>query len=309
MAELNYVSSSPHIRSKDSTANIMRDVLIGLTPATLIGFYQFGWPSVINVLLAVCSAIGFEYLFRRLVKRNNTISDYSAAVTGLLLGLNLPAGHFYLAPIIGSFFAIVVVKQLFGGLGQNFMNPALAARVFLLVSYGKYMTTWPSVDGVASATPLSFLKHNDLASVSLIDNLTGTIGGSIGEVSAIALLVGGIYLLIRRVITYDIPLSYLLSFSLMMLIFGQLDGHYLILHLTSGGLMMGAFFMATDYSSSPMTKKGQWVMGIGCGIITAVIRLYSGYPEGVSFAIIIMNLFVPLIDYYTVPISLGGAKR
>lgn len=335
---LNYVSSSPHIRDNASTKGIMRDVVIALLPATLWGFYIFGLNAVINVALAVGSAVLFEYLYQKLLKKPSTIQDYSAVVTGLLLGMNLPSGNYYFVPILGSFVAIVVIKQLYGGLGQNFMNPALGARAFLVVSFASYMTTWPvinqagrftSIDGVSGATPLALLKGGnnyingviDTASsaalsmfqkeITIWDTFIGFVGGCIGEVSAVALILGGVYLLYRKVITWHIPVSYIATFSLMILVFGQSawDINYLALHLTGGGLMLGAFFMATDYSTSPMTGKGQIIMGVGCGLLTAIIRLFGGYPEGVSFAILIMNLFVPLIDHYLIPTSFGGEKK
>lgn len=329
---LNIVSSSPHVRDNASTRNIMRDVIIALVPATLWGFYVFGLNAIINVALAVSSAVLFEYLYQKLLKKPITINDLSAAVTGLLLGLNLPSGHYYFIPVLGSFVAIVVVKQLYGGLGQNFMNPALAARAFLLVSFAGYMTTWPnpaqagrfwSIDGVSGATPLALLKTgkmleagvlslgNEAGGIWLSDAFFGFVGGCIGEVSALALILGGAYLIYRKIITWQIPVAFFASFTIMMLVFGQnpWDLTYLAFHLTSGGFLLGAFFMATDYSTSPMTGKGQIIMGIGCGLLTALIRLFGGYPEGVSFAILIMNLFVPLIDHYLVPTSFGGGKK
>lgn len=335
---LNMVSSSPHIKDSATTQKIMRDVVIALAPATLWGFYIFGLNAIINVGLAVGFSVLFEYLYQRLLKKPITIGDYSAVVTGLLLGLNLPSGNFYFVPVLGSFVAIVIVKQLYGGIGQNFMNPALAARAFLVVSFAGYMTTWQipeqvgrftGVDTVASATPLALLKSGNIlesglldageaavekglsAQIGLWETFMGYIGGSIGEVSALMLLLGGIYLMFRKVITWEIPVSYLAVFSVLMLALGQKpwDLHFLALHLTTGGLLMGAFFMATDYSTSPMTRKGQIIMGIGCGFLTAVIRLYGGYPEGTSFAILIMNLFVPLLDHYLIPTSFGGEKK
>ncbi len=326
---LNIVSSSPHIRDKASTKSIMRDVLIALAPVTLWGFYVFGLNAIINVALAVGSAVLFEYLYEKILKKPITIGDLSAAVTGLLLGLNLPSGHYYFVPVVGSFIAIVIVKQLYGGLGQNFMNPALVGRAFLLVSFAGYMTTWPlagqsgrftGIDMITGATPLallktgSFLPTGNLAGdlpITLTDTFFGFTGGCIGEVSAIALLLGAGYLFYRKVITWQIPVSFIGMFMVIMLVFGQRpwDIHYLAFQLTTGGLFLGAFFMATDYSTSPMTGKGQIIMGLGCGFLTALIRLFGGYPEGVSFAILIMNLFVPLLDNFLVPTSFGGEKK
>lgn len=309
MSTLTKVSSSPHVRSTASTDQIMRDVIIALIPATLVGFYVFGLNAIINIVLAIASAVLFEYLYQRLTHRKITVADYSAVVTGLLLGLNIPAGNHFLIPVIGSFFAVIVVKQLFGGIGQNFMNPALAARAFLIVSFAEYMTTWP-LDGVTTATPLALIKAGHLEEINVMNSFLGQIPGSIGETSALALLIGGGYLLVRKVINWRIPMTYLGSLIVMMVLFSgygfNLD--YLGAQIFSGGLILGAFFMATDYSSSPMTGKGQIIMGLGCGIITALIRLFGGYPEGVSFAILIMNLFVPLIDRYTVPRAFGGGQ-
>ncbi len=341
---LNIVSSSPHIRDNASTKGIMRDVLIALAPATLWGFYVFGLNAVINVALAVGSAVLFEYLYEKILKKPITIGDLSAAVTGLLLGLNLPSGHYYFVPILGSFIAIIIVKQLYGGLGQNFMNPALVGRAFLLVSFAGYMTTWPlagqsgrftgidmitgatplallktgsftELDAITKATPFALFKAGSLAvgdlQITLTDTFWGFTGGCIGEVSAVALLLGAGYLFYRKVITWQIPVSFIGMFTLIMLIFGQKpwDMNYLAFHLTAGGLLLGAFFMATDYSTSPMTGKGQIIMGLGCGFLTALIRLFGGYPEGVSFAILIMNLFVPLLDNFLIPTSFGGRKN
>lgn len=335
---LNYVSSSPHVKDNSSTKSIMRDVIIALVPATLWGFYIFGLNAVVNVALAVGSCVLFEYLYQRLLHKPITIGDLSAGVTGLILGLNLPSGNYYFIPILGSFVAIVVVKQLYGGIGQNFMNPAVAGRAVLLVSFAAYMTTWPSplapgrflsVDSITTATPLAQLKAGMFANgiidatsgatsasetavnVHLWDTFLGFIPGSIGEISALALILGGLYLIFRKVITWHIPLSFIGSFALMILVFGQnpWDLSYLAFHLTTGGLMIGAFFMASDYCTSPMTGKGQIIMGMGCGFLSALIRLFGGYPEGVSFSILILNLFVPLIDHYLIPTSFGGQKK
>lgn len=319
---LNKVSSSPHIRDSVTTQSIMRDVLIALLPATLWGIYVFGINALINIVLATGSAVLFEYLYQKYMKKPITISDYSAAVTGLLLGLNLPSGNYYFIPVLGSFFAIIVVKQLYGGIGQNFMNPALAARAFLVVSFAGYMTRWQlpmvegrftGIDGISGATPLAMLKGYQQGDsiTGLGDLFFGFIGGSIGEISAIALLIGAAYLLVRKIISWHIPVSYLLTFSVLIVLFSKspLDISFLANHLFAGGLILGAFFMATDYSTSPMTKIGQIIMGIGCGFLTAMIRIFGGYPEGVSFAILIMNLFVPLIDHYLIPTSFGGKKH
>lgn len=320
MAELNIVSSSPHIRSNETTDKIMRDVVIALIPATLVGFYVFGLNAIITVLLTIGSALLFEWLYNKLMHRPTTLGDYSALVTGLLLGLNLPQGNFtgdakvillsIAVPVLGSLFAIIVVKQLFGGLGANFMNPALGARAFLLVSFAKHMTTWQPVDTVTGATVLTYLKNGETPEFSLLHTFLGVIPGSIGEVSALALLIGGIYLIVRKVISYRIPVFFIGTVIVMLILMSGkgFDLEFIGYHVCSGGLMIGAFFMATDYVTSPMTAKGQIIFAIGCGIITSLIRMFGSYPEGVSFAIIIMNLFVPLIDRYTIPKAFGEVK-
>lgn len=308
MSSLNLVTSSPHIRSKMSTDKIMLFVILALLPGTLVGIVNFGVQSLINILVCIISAVFFEWLYQKMMKRPIRIKDLSAVLTGLLLGLNIPATLPYWMSVLGSFFAIIIVKQLFGGIGQNFVNPALAARAFLLISFTGQMTTW-ELDGISGATPLGILKEGGTLP-KLMDTFIGHIGGSIGEVSAIALLVGGLFLIGLKVISYRIPLYYIGSVALMIILFGGhgLDLEFLGYHIFSGGLMIGAFFMATDYTTSPITAKGQIIMGIGCGILTALIRLFGGYPEGVSFAILIMNLFVPLIDRYTIPKAFGEVK-
>lgn len=313
MSDLFIVSSSPHIRSKDSVQSVMRDVVIALLPATAFGVYNFGIKALIVLVLSVLSAVGAEALYQKAAGQKVTINDYSAIITGLLLGLNLPHTVPYWIPIMGSVFAIVIVKQLFGGLGQNFMNPALGARAFLLISFAGIMTTW-ELDGVSTATPLAIFKAESAAGFSapdLVDLFIGSIGGCIGETSAIALILGGLYLLFRKVIDWRIPGTYILTVAVLAVLLGGkgLDMNYILYHIFSGGLILGAFFMATDYASSPISNVGKIIMGVGCGLLTILIRLYGGYPEGVSFAILIMNLFVPLIDRYTVPKSFGEVAK
>lgn len=309
------VSSSPHIRSSKNTSKIMLDVIIALIPATIAGIYFFGLDAFLVILTAVISSVVSEYIWNRIIKRKNTVLDLSAAVTGLLLGLNLsPKVPLWLAAI-GSVFAIIIVKQLFGGLGQNFVNPALAARVFLVASWPSFMTTWidPKVDAISSATPLALIKGggatlNQLPSIW--DLFIGNIGGCIGETSSLALILGGIYLLARKIISPEIPLTFIGTVAVFTWILGgdtYFTGNF-VYHILSGGLMIGAFFMATDYTTSPITPRGRVIMGIGCGLLTSIIRLYGGYPEGVSFSILLMNLVVPLIDRYTIPKSFGGIK-
>lgn len=323
------VSSTPHIRSKDSTSTIMRDVIIALTPAALMGIWAFGLKALLIIAISIASCICFEALFQKITKQKITVCDLSAVVTGLLLAMNLPASSPWWLPIVGGFFAIVVAKQLFGGIGQNFINPALAARAFLLASYPTDMTAFtqpegmnsfmssifgvstPIVDTTSYATPLAVVKSASAAGNSFppqsgdfLNAIFGNVGGCIGETCAIALIIGGIYLLVRKVISWRIPVTYIATVFILTWAFGRVPYYEIFI----GGLMLGAFFMATDYSSSPVTPVGQIIMGIGCGILTSLIRVYGGYPEGVSYSILIMNLAVPLIDRYTKPRIFGGGK-
>lgn len=300
------VKSSPHIRSNDSIQKIMRDVLIALLPAAIAGIYYFKFNAFMVILMSVLSCMLSEAIWQKMTHQKIRINDYSAAVTGLLLGLNLPASVPLWIPVVGGAFAIIIVKQFFGGLGNNFMNPALAARAFLVASWAQPMTVF-KIDGVASATPLAILKSGGTTLPSLWDVFTGNIGGCIGETSALALLIGAAYLLYRRVITWHTPLTYIGTVFVLTTVLGRngfMTGNA-IYEIFAGGLMIGAFFMATDYSSSPITPLGQIIMGAGCGILTTVIRLYGGYPEGVSYSILIMNLVVPFIDKYTSPRVFG----
>lgn len=309
------VSSTPHVRSNDTTRKIMCDVCIALLPATLVGIYHYKLSAIFVILLAVISSVGFEYGFEKIAKRPITIYDFSAVVTGLLLALNLPASVPFYVPIVGSFVAIVVVKQLFGGIGQNFMNPALAGRAFLLASYPTSMTRF-TLDGVTSATPLSALKEGAFLTTSPAPNdyvnaFLGNIGGCIGEVSALAILIGASYLFYKKIITWHIPFSYIGSSIILFYIFGRngLFTGFPLYEILLGGILLGAFFMATDYSSSPITSKGKIIFGVGCAILTVVIRIYGGYPEGVSYSILLMNLCVPLIDKFTRPRVFGVKKE
>lgn len=306
------ISSSPHIRDKETTTNLMGQVLVALMPATVVGVFNFGSSAFIIILISVLSCVIFEALFEKITKRKNTVLDLSAAVTGLLLALNLPPEVPYWMPVLGSFFAIIVVKQLFGGLGQNFMNPALAARCFLLISFTGRMATF-TYDAVTTATPLANLKAGE--AVDVLSMFLGTTAGTIGETSALALLIGGAFLLVRRVINYRIPLFYIGSFSVFILAYALATGRgfdvsYLLAHLCGGGLMLGAFFMATDYVTSPITPNGKIVFGIILGLFTFLFRIFGGSAEGVSYAIILGNLLVPLIERVTVPKSFGkGAVK
>jgi len=304
MSNLLNVSSSPHARSKASTQNIMLDVLIALLPATVFGVVQFGLYSLAVILVCVLAAVLTEYLFEKGTHRKITILDGSAAVTGLLLALNMPPTIPLWIAVLGSVFAILVVKQLFGGLGQNFMNPALAARCFLLISFTGRMTTF-TVDGVSGATPLALLKAGE--SVNVLDMFFGFTGGTIGEVSALAILIGAAYLLIKKVIDWRIPVIYIASFVVCLVLIGGhgFDLNYIAAHLCGGGLMLGAWFMATDYVTSPITKNGKIVFGILLGVLTCIFRVLGGSAEGVSYAIIIGNMCVPLIEKVTMPKAFG----
>ena len=306
------VSSSPHIRSDITTRRLMLDVIIALVPASFAGVWFFGTKAAILIAVTVISSVLFEYIIRKVFKRNNTVSDLSAAVTGLLLALNLPPALPVWMAVVGSFFALVVVKQLFGGIGQNFVNPALAARAMLLVSYGSKMTSWsePFTDVVSSATPLAILKTGG-EMPGLWDMFLGKIGGSLGEVSSLALIIGGIYLFARRVISWHIPVIYCGTVFILAWILGAGGSFtlYPVYHILGGGLLIGAIYMATDYTTSPMTRKGMVIYAVGCGLLTVIFRLYTNMPEGVSYAILLMNVAVPLIDRYTKPRRFGGGAN
>ncbi len=315
------ISPAPHIRTTDTTRSVMIDVVIALLPAFLWGTYVFGVRALMIAVVSVASSVLFEALIQLALHRPVTIGDFSAVVTGLLLAMNLPSSVPIWMPVVGAFFAIVVVKQVFGGIGKNIVNPALAARVFLFAwptemgtfpAFGTKLTTISSADIVASATPLASLKAGELPDVQLIDLFLGKVGGCIGEVSSILLIAGGIYLLIRRVITWHIPVAYLGTVAALAFFFPQASTFpfdFMLCELLSGGLMLGAIFMATDYATSPVTPNGRIIFGVGCGLITVFIRYFGGYPEGVSFSILIMNLLVWYIDRYTMPVKFGGYHR
>lgn len=308
MSQIYHVSSSPHIRCDVTTKRIMRDVVIALLPATVFGVVYFGINALLVVLSTSATAVLAEYIYEKCMKRPITTGDYSALVTGLLLALNLPPNAPIWLGMLGAVFAIVVVKQLYGGLGQNFMNPALAARCFLLISFTSRMTSF-TVDGVSGATPLAVLKNGGSADVMKM--FIGNIGGTIGETSVIAILIGALYLLVRKVISLKIPLVYIGTFALFILLFGGhgFDLTFLAAHLCGGGLMLGAFFMATDYVTSPITPLGKVVFGILLGFLTGMFRIYGAGAEGVSYAIILCNLLVPLIERWTVPKPFGYVKE
>ena len=324
------MSSSPHVRSSETSGRIMRDVIIALLPATAVGVYIFGLSALFVVLACVASAVLAEALLQKFMGRKITVSDGSAAVTGLLLALNMPPSVPLWIPVLGSVFAIAIVKQCFGGIGHNFLNPALAARAFLVISWPTHMTTWTIpesativsaassatvssatlADAVSSATPLTALKSG-AGLAPHIDMFLGNIGGCIGETSALALIIGGLYLIARRVIDPRLPIIYIGTVALFTFIAGPAglftgDALY---HILGGGLMIGAFFMATDYTTCPMSVKGKIVFAAGCGILTSVIRLWGSYPEGVSYSILLMNLAVPLIDRAFAPRLFGGAVK
>lgn len=307
MGENYNISASPHIRSKVTTGNIMLMVVIALLPATAFGVINFGLSALIVIAVTVASAVLTEYAYQKLMHKKVTINDYSAVVTGLLLALNMPPTAPWWMCVLGSVFAILVVKQVFGGLGQNFMNPALGARCFLLISFTGRMTTFV-YDGVSGATPLALLKAGE--SVNVMDMFLGNIAGTIGETSVVAILIGAIFLLAKGIIDIRIPAAYIITFSVFVLIFGGFDFTYLAAHLCGGGLMLGAWFMATDYVTCPITQNGKLLYGVCLGILTGLFRLFGGSAEGVSYAIIISNLLVPLIEKVTLPkpFGKGGEK-
>ena len=297
------VSLSPHVRSGATTRRIMLDVCLALLPAVIFAVYWFGFGVLLTVLLSVTSAILSEFLMEKALRRPVTIDDGSAAVTGLLLALTLPAGTPWYVPVLGSVFAICIAKQVFGGLGDNFVNPALAGRAFLLASFPAAMTTYPLVaDAVTSATPLS---SEFAGNVDYLQAFIGRIGGCIGEVSTLALLIGAAYLLIRRVIDWRIPLSYLGTMALLTVI----GGGNVLDSVLLGGTVLGAFFMATDYVTSPVTSWGRVIYGVGIGIINYTIRRWGAYPEGTTYAILLMNIAAPLIERFTRPRKYGEVKR
>ncbi len=317
------VSASPHIRHEDTTRVLMSDVIIAMLPLVIWGAYIFG-PRVITVTaISVISCVLFEFLFNLIIKKPSPVGDLSAVVSGMLLAFNLPATIPLWIPVVGAAFAMIVVKGLFGGLGKNFMNPVLAARVFLFASWPSHMTNYSEplmrlplfgdgVDAVSSATSLTLLKSGQLPDLSLKDMLIGNMAGCIGEISALLILAGGLYLIIRRVITWHITVSFIATVAIFSLISAPSELNalsYMTAQLLSGGLMLGAVFMSTDYVTSPVTPKGRIIYGVGCGLLTMFIRKFGGYPEGVSFAILIMNLFVWYLDRGTKPVKFGGGNK
>lgn len=304
MSDFMKVSSNPHIRSKMSTQIIMLCVVIALLPTTVFGIYNFGQNALILVIVTVLSCVLYEYLFDLLVHKSITIKDGSAVVTGLLLALNLPPNAPWWIGVIGGFFAIVVVKMLFGGLGQNFMNPALGGRCFLLLAFTSIMTDF-ATDAYSGATPLAALKAGE--QVNVFKMVTGFTSGTIGETSMIAIVLGAVFLILMGIIDLRIPGTYIVTFVIFIVLFGGrgFDFDFIAAHLAGGGLMLGAFFMATDYVTRPITIKGQYVFGILLGILTGIFRIFGASAEGVSYAIILGNLLTPLIEKYTMPHAFG----
>ena len=327
-------TSSPHIRGNETTQSIMRDVIIAMVPALLFACFNFGLRALTLTAVSVAGCVFFEWLYRKLMKKPQSIQDLSSVVTGMLLAFVCPVQIPYWMILIGDFFAIVIVKQLFGGIGKNFVNPALAGRAILLASYAGSMTSWvdpavnkaaiigSNVDIVTAATPLSYMKGTDPAALAQsFGDLTGTygvqemflgqIGGSLGEVSALMLIIGGVYLIWRKVINWQTPVAYIGTVAVLTLLFPKAGSgvEWMLYSIFGGGLMLGAFFMATDYATSPVTKKGQLIFGVGCGLFTVLIRYFGSYNEGVCYSIMVMNLFVALIDKYTKPVRFGVVKK
>ena len=310
------VSSSPNVRTNKDTSYIMKQVVIALLPATLAALFFFRLSALNVIFFCVTGSVGAEFLCQKISKQESTIGDFSAVVTGLLLAFNVPASLPWWMCLLGAAFAIIVVKMVFGGIGNNFVNPALAARAFLLASFPVAMTLWTrtgvnwvssgNIDAYTTATPLSFLNAGSNGVSSLADSgisisnmLIGNIGGCIGETSAVLIILGGLYLMYKGIINYVIPTFYICTVAILMFILGGFNFTFVIYELLAGGLMLGAFFMLTDYTTSPMTKKGQIIYAVLAGLITTVIRLYGGYPEGVSYSILLVNIMTPLIDKYT----------
>lgn len=305
------VSSSPHLRANASTRRIMQDVCIALAPAGIASIVLFGWNAAMLIAVSVITAVLAEFFYEKLTHQKSTIGDWSAVVTGLLLAYNLPATAPWWIAMVGSLLAIVLVKQIFGGIGSNFMNPALAARAILFISWSSIMASYPATrfmaDATSSATPLAALGTGSVEGVSLWNLMIGNCGGVLGETCKLAILAGGAYLLVRRVIDWRIPATFIATVFVCYLI---KDGAQVALYqIFAGGLMLGAFFMATDYATSPTTNAGKIIMGVGCGLLLFVIRAYASYPEGCSFAILFMNVVTPTIDKFTMPKPFGEVKK
>ena len=319
-------TSNPHIRTSETTRSIMLDVIIAMLPALVWGIINFGLKALTLTVVSVVGCMFWEWLYRKVMKKPQSVGDLSAVVTGMLLAFVCPPSTPYWMILIGDFFAIIVVKQLFGGIGKNFVNPALAGRAFLVGSYAGAMTTWvdpaankapllgSTADMITAATPLAYMKTGDMETLtglySVGDMFLGKIGGSLGEVSALLLLVGGVYLIVRKVIGWHIPVAYIVTVAVLSFLFPKSGSgiEWMMYSVFGGGLFLGAFFMATDYATSPVTKKGQLIYGIGCGLFTVLIRYFGSYNEGVCYSIMVMNLLVALIDKYTKPTRFGVVK-
>ena len=304
------VASSPHIRGDFKSSRIMFDVMLALVPAMMVGIWMHGFRSLVVTLVSIASCVCLEWLYSVVTKTRNTVIDGSALVTGMLLAMTLPATVPYWLVVVGAAFAIIFVKALCGGLGQNIFNPALSARGFMMLIAPAYMVRFEGVDGVTAATPLHHMVMPALPEESILDMFLGKCPGSIGEISALALLCGGAYLVYRKVISVRIPAAYIGSVAVLTLVFSKTDApiDWMLYSLFSGGLMLGAIFMATDYATSPVTAKGQVIYGIGCGVLTVVFRYFGLFPEGVTYAILLMNALVWIIDRYTAPRRFGVKK-
>ncbi len=320
-------SSSPHIRSGEDTRSIMLDVIIALIPALCMSVYVFGFQALVLTIISIAACVFWEWAYRKVMKKSSAVGDLSAVVTGMLLAFVCPVSLPWWMIVVGAFFSIVVVKQLYGGIGCNFLNPALAGRAALLACYASAMTTWvlpgeklalfgSAADVATGATPLAMLKEGSFEALmdtySVTDMFLGKIGGSLGEVSALMLLLGGVYLLIRKIISWHTPVAYIATVAIICLIsapegMGAVD--YMLYNVFGGGLMLGAIFMATDYATSPVTKPGQLIFGIGCGLLTVFIRRFGSYPEGVCYSILVMNCCTWLLDKYIRPTIYGAPKK
>lgn len=315
------VSSSPHLVTNLDTTKTMAMVLIALIPSFLVSIYVFGMRVILLTLVCVVASMGFEWLYNKLMHRRQTVGDLSSAVTGVLIAFNVPSNFPYWMAVVGCFVAIVIVKQLYGGIGRNVVNPAITARIVLFISFATEMTTWPTpsmstIDAATSATPLGILKEGSAADLPTnMEMFLGFIGGSMGEVSAVALIIGGLFLIWKKIISPIIPACFIgtvfvFAFLYYSFVGGDLGAlHMAVFHICAGGVMLGAFFMATDYVTSPIMPLGKVIMGVGCGILTMVIRIWGAYPEGVSFSILLMNILTPLIDKLCLKLTYGGAKK
>lgn len=316
------VSSAPHLVSKMDTRNTMAMVILALVPSFLVSIYVFGMRVILLTLVCVVASVGFEWLYNKAMKKRQTAGDCSAALTGVLIAFNVPSNFPYWMAVIGCFVAIIIVKQLYGGIGRNVVNPAITARIVLFISFATEMTTWPTprmaaTDAVTSATPLGILAEGSVSDLpSNAEMFLGFIGGSMGEVSALALLIGGLFLIWKKVISPIIPACFIGTVFVIAFLYYSFTGNVdasafemAIFHVCAGGVMLGAFFMATDYVTSPIMPLGKVIMGIGCGLITMVVRLWGAYPEGVSFSILLMNIMTPLIDQLCIKLTYGGAKK